>query len=106
MTITMLDTREHLQALLETVISQDANLLSMHLNEIEEEAATFLNHLSVFRSHASRGHAESSRRVLVDLTLSLEHMLHHVEDAVMILNRELDIGEEDSEDSANAELGG
>jgi DNA-binding LacI/PurR family transcriptional regulator len=52
----------------------------MHLNEIEEEAATLLNHLIVFRSHASQGYAESSRRALMDLTLSLEHMLHHVEE--------------------------
>jgi len=94
MTITTLDTREYLQALLEKVIHQDANLLSMHLSEIEEEAAAFLNHLLAFRSSASREELENARHALVEITLSLEHMLHHIDDAVAILNRELDMADE------------
>lgn len=94
MTVTTLDTREYLQALLEKVIREDTNLLSMHLSEIEEEAAAFLNHMLAFRSTASREELEEARRALVEITLSLEHMLHHIGDAVTILNRELDMTDE------------
>jgi hypothetical protein len=68
-----------------------AAMLVMHLSEIEQEAETVLDLLTVSRSHAYRGDSLSTQETLAELTIALEHLLHHVSEALPNLQKELDI---------------
>ena len=71
--------------------SADTASLPMHLSEIEEEASTVLDLFTVLRSHAHRGDASATQETLAELAIALEHLLHHVNEALPGLQKELDI---------------
>jgi hypothetical protein len=84
--------RDELSLALKTAgFSGETALLSVHLSEIEEEASAVLDLFTVLRSHAYRGDASATQETLSELTIALEHLLHHVNEAVPDLQKELDI---------------
>ena len=84
--------RDELSLALKTAgFSEETALLSMHLSEIEEEASAALDLFTVLRSHAYRGDSSATQETLSELTIALEHLLHHVNEALPDLRKELDI---------------
>lgn len=69
-------------------------MLALHLSEIEEEADKALDLLMSIRSLARRGEAEAEQEGLAELTISLEHLLHHTQLALPMLQNELDLSPE------------
>ena len=76
-------------------INGEVSLLTMHLTEIEEEADNVLDLLTLTRAHAHRSDAVAGQEALVELSVALEHLLHHAQEAVPALQRELDIEDDD-----------
>jgi hypothetical protein len=100
MKITTVNLRDNLQELLENVgLMEDTNLLAMHLDEIEDETAIFLDQLTAFRSHARYGEQQAAQEALVELSLSLRHMSDHAQAALPLLDHALGIDEEQSDQS-------
>jgi hypothetical protein len=95
MTITTVNLRESLQELLNSVgLMDDANLLAMHLDEIENEIAIFLDQLTAFRSYARYEEQQAAQEALVELSLSLRHLNDHAQAAIPLLDHALGIDEE------------
>ncbi|HRJ44500.1 MAG: hypothetical protein KJZ86_13285 [Caldilineaceae bacterium] len=85
-------TEDEMQAVLTAVgLALENGLLGMHLSEIEEEAENILETLSVLRAYAWREDENAGQETLAELTISLEHLLGHVQHAVPILQEELDL---------------
>lgn len=84
---------ELLQALKIAGFIGNLNLLAMHLSEIEDEAETGLDLLTTPRSHAHRGDSVAVQESLTELTISLEHLLDHVQHVLPSLHQQLDIAE-------------
>ena len=72
-------------------LQKDASLAAMHLSEIEEEAENVLDILTAVRSHVFRQDSEITQESLAELTIVLEHMLHHVQAVVPLLQEALDL---------------
>jgi hypothetical protein len=70
---------------------EQASLLAMHLSEIEDEAGATLDLLTTLRSHAYRGDKEATQEALAELAIALEHLLHHVHEALPGIQKELNI---------------
>ena len=88
--------RERLQDLLARVgLSEQVDLIAMHLTEIEEETAHFLDQLTAFRSYARHKDSGAAQEALVEISLALQHMANHIEAVTPILDQELDIGDGD-----------
>ncbi len=68
-------------------------MLGMHLAEIEEEADNVLDLLIVVRANARAGDPAAGQETLAELTIALGHLLHHVQEAVPLLQKELDLEE-------------
>jgi len=86
------EVRDELSLALKTArFSGETVLLSMHLSEIEEEASAVLDLFTVLRSHAYRGDAPATQGTLAELAIALEHLLHHMNEALPGLQKELDI---------------
>ncbi len=66
-------------------------LLSMHLEEIEEEAHIILEMLKLSRVQARSGAVEAGQESLAELTVALEHLLHHGRNALPALHKMLDL---------------
>ena len=85
-------TREELNVALKTVgLSENVNLLAMHLSEIEEESGNVFDLLTALRSHAHQGDAGAGQESLAELTIALEHLLHHVKEVLPDLQKQLDL---------------
>jgi hypothetical protein len=88
--------REQLQDLLVSAsMSNQADLMAMHLTEIEEEAANFLDYLTAFRAHARHQDSAAAQETMVEISLSLQHIADHIQAVTPILDRELGIDEDD-----------
>jgi hypothetical protein len=88
--------RERLQDLLVSAGMVDqSNLVAMHLTEIEEETANFLDQLTVFRAHARHQDSVAAQEAMVEISLSLQHIADHIQAVTPILDRELEIDEGD-----------
>ncbi len=86
--------REELQDLLTQVgLPTQANLTAMHLTEIEEEVANFLDQLVAFRSHARHHDSAAAQEALVEISLSLQHMADHIQAVTPMLDHDLGIDE-------------
>lgn len=71
--------------------SEEIPLLSMHLDEIEEEMENVLDLLAVLRSDTQRADTEHAQETAVSLTITLEHLLHHMQTFLPPLQKQLDI---------------
>ena len=88
--------REQMQNLLtQTIISEQVNLIAMHLTEIEEEAAHFLDQLIAFRAYARQNDSIAAQETLVEISLALQHIATHIQTVAPLLDEELDIGDKD-----------
>lgn len=84
--------REELNLALETIgIDDNITLLAMHLSEIEGEANNILDLLTSLRAHAYRKDVEAGQESLAELTIALEHLLHHAQEALPDLQRQLSL---------------
>jgi hypothetical protein len=73
----------------------------MHLSEVEEETENILELLILVRTHARTGDAVAGEGILVELTTALEHLLHHTQEALPMLRKQLDLElDEDELDDA------
>jgi len=88
--------REQLQNLLtQTISSEQVNLIAMHLTEIEEEAAHFLDQLITFRAYARQNDSVAAQETLVEISLALQHIADHIQTVAPLLDEELGIGDKD-----------
>ena len=88
--------REKLEDLLVSAeMSDQANLVAMHLTEIEEEAVNLLDQLTAFRAHARHQDSAAAQETMVEISLSLQHIADHIQAVTPILDRELGIDEDD-----------
>jgi hypothetical protein len=74
-------------------LNEQTALLAMHLSEIETEAGAVLDLFATLRSHAYRGDAEATQETLAEFSIGLEHLLHHIREALPPLQKGLDIDE-------------
>lgn len=91
-------TRDDLDTVLVQVgLDEHPHMLGMHLTEIEEEADNTLDLLTALRSYARTGDAVAGQETLAELTVALEHLIHHAQEALPALLRQLDlaVNEED-----------
>ncbi len=102
MAISNYSMREELEkSFREANLPYQADLMAMHLAEIEEETANFLDQLTAFRVYARHQDPVVAQETLVEISLSLQHMAGHIQAATPILDHELGIDEDqaDEEDS-------
>ncbi len=93
-----IDAIDELQATLEAVgIQEESGLLGMHLAEIEEELGNIFELLTTLRVRARCNLVAEGQDALVELTTSLEHLTHHAQEAIPMLNKQLDL-EDDLEE--------
>jgi hypothetical protein len=71
--------------------TEKIDLLAMHLSEIEEEAGNVLDLLTALRAHTYRGDAAAGEEALAELTIALEHLAHHLNEALPNLQKQLEI---------------
>ncbi|MEK6573136.1 MAG: hypothetical protein AABZ58_02310 [Chloroflexota bacterium] len=71
-------------------LGKNQSLISMHLTEIEAEAETVLELLTVACSHAFRGDADATQETLAELVIALEHLSDHVHHALPELQQQLE----------------
>ncbi len=76
-------------------LSNQADLVAMHLTEIEEEAGNFLDQLTAFRAHARHQDSAAAQEAMVEISLSLQHMADHIRATTLVLDHELGIDEDD-----------
>lgn len=87
-----LNIKDELNLMLKTVgYNDNTPLLAMHLSEIEEEAENILDLITILRSHSYRSDSEATQEALAELTIALEHSLHHIQEALPVLQQHLDI---------------
>lgn len=99
MAVEVVRTLDELKTALETLgFSKDANLNGMHLAEIEEEASNVLDLIISVRVHARHNDLEWGQEAVVNLTLALEHLHHHVQEVLPSLQKQLDVDDEDEAD--------
>ena len=85
-------TQDIWRTLLKTLgVNENSDLLSMHLNEIEEEAENVLDLLTLLRSDAHRLDHDSAQESAAELVITLEHLLHHIHELLPQLQKQLDI---------------
>ncbi len=72
-------------------IGVNINMTAMHLHEIESESETVLELLTALRSHAFREDRDATQETLAELTISLEHLLHHIQQSLPELQAGLDL---------------
>ena len=78
-------------------LDQEPAMLGMHLTEIEEEADNLLDLLILVRTHAHTGDPLAGELALVEFVTALEHLMHHAQDALPSLRKQLDIELDDDE---------
>ena len=87
-----MQSKNELNLALATVgFTERIDLLAMHLFEIEEEAGNVLDLLTALRAHTYRGDAAAGEEVLAELTIALEHLAHHLNEALPDLQKQLNI---------------
>ncbi|MEW5958327.1 MAG: hypothetical protein AB1801_11415 [Chloroflexota bacterium] len=96
MVTTTYEVREKLQDLLTSVgLSDRADLVAMHLTEIEEEGVNFLDQLTAFRAHARHRDSVAAQETMVEISVALQHLADHIQAVTSILDRELGIDDEE-----------
>jgi hypothetical protein len=89
-------TKDALNLVLKVIgLDENVSLLAMHLSEIEEEANNALDLLTSLRAHAFRHDAEAGQEALAELTIALEHLLHHAQAVLPGLQKQLDLAPEE-----------
>jgi len=84
--------KEQLKDLLaQADLSDQAELIAMHLTEIEQETANFLDQLIAFRAHARQGDSAAAQESLVEISLALQHITDHIQTVTPLMDKELDI---------------
>lgn len=78
-------------------LEQEPAMLGRHLTEIEGEADSFLDLLFLVRTHAHTGDALAGEIALVELVTALEHLVHHTQEALPSLRKQLDIELDDDD---------
>jgi len=84
-------------------LDEDPSMVGMHLSEIEEEADNVLDLLTVVRTYAHTGDAEAGQVTLAELTVALGHLLHHAQEVLPLLEKQLDIYVDEDDDPAYVE---
>lgn len=79
-------------------VRSDIGLLAMHLSEVETETDGVLDLLATLRSHARQGDAIKTEETLSELVIALEHLLHHTQAALPMLQHELELEVDASEE--------
>jgi hypothetical protein len=96
MVTTAYEIREQLEDLLMSMgLSEQTDLVAMHLTEIEEETANFLDQLTAFRAHARHQDSAAAQETMAEISLSLQHIADHIRAVTPILDRELEIDGDD-----------
>lgn len=72
-------------------LSKQADLTSMHLQEIESEAENVLELLTVLRTDSYRADAGDAQETAAELTIALEHLQHHIQQLLPVLQKQLDL---------------
>jgi len=80
---------------------EDSNLNGMHLAEIGEEADNVLDLLICLRVEGRNNDAEGGSSTLIELTLALEHLLHHAQEVLPSLQKQLDFEPEEVFETTN-----
>lgn len=94
-------TRDDLDTVLAQVgLEEEPRMLGMHLSEIEAEADNLLDLLTAVRSYARTGDPVAGQETLAELTVALEHLMHHAQEALPALLRQLDLADDDEETTA------
>lgn len=75
-------------------LGPDSDLIAMHLTEIEEEADNYLDQFTTFRVLARLGEASAAQEVLVEISVSLQHLAHHAQAVTPMLDRALGVEDE------------
>ncbi len=84
--------RDEMKLALETLgLQEEASLTGMHLSEIEEEADSVLDLLITIRAQARQHDIETGNDTLAELTVALDHLLHHVQEVLPGLHKQLDL---------------
>lgn len=73
--------------------TEDGDLAAMHMSEIEEEASDLLDLLITLRVNGREDDRERAELTAVDLSVSLSHLLHHIQELLPLLEKQLDIEE-------------
>lgn len=76
-------------------LSAQAELIAMHLAEIEEETANFLDQLIAFRAYARQGDSAAAQETMVEISLALQHIADHIQTVSPILDKSLGINSQD-----------
>ena len=67
------------------------SLLAMHFAEVEEEAENVLQLLAVLRRDARYGGQSEAQETAAELTIALEHLLHHATALLPRLQEQLEL---------------
>lgn len=98
-------TRDDLDtALVQVGLDEQPHLLGMHLAEIEEEADNTLDLLTALRSYARTGDPVAGQETLAELTVALEHLIHHAQEALPALLRQLDLALDEEDEPEAVEI--
>ncbi|HRQ41032.1 MAG TPA: hypothetical protein PLD25_24210 [Chloroflexota bacterium] len=72
-------------------LQEQAGLAAMHLQEIESEAEKLLELLTVLRTDSYRADASGAQETAAELTIALEHLQHHIQQLLPVLQKQLDL---------------
>jgi hypothetical protein len=87
-----IEIQDEIKAVLETAgFDGNTSLLTMHLGEIESELENVLDLFTILRSHSHRGDTAATQESLAEMTIALEHLQHHLQDALPELQKQLEI---------------
>jgi hypothetical protein len=70
---------------------EEVLLLAMHLGEIESETENALDLLAILRSDTQRADVDHAQETAVSLTITLEHLLTHIQAFLPPVQKQLDI---------------
>lgn len=71
--------------------TENVPLLATHLDEIGEESENILELLAVLRADAHRNDTEHAQESAAELTIALEHLLHHIQSLLPSMQQQLDL---------------
>lgn len=72
-------------------LPEQAESIAMHLTEVEEETAHFLDQLIAFRAHARQGDSAAAQEAMVEISLALQHIANHIQTVTPLIDKEVGI---------------
>ena len=92
MNTNLIDSMEN--TLSQSGIDARKGLLAMHMAEIAEELHNLTSLMGDLHLQAANQNSDDAQDTLVDITLSLEHLVHHAQYAIPEIEIQLDIRDE------------